>query len=133
MDELAIGLEQDGQIILDKPVFNKERWLKQYRLRLVSDGLNAVTRVDNDPYGEMLPDFFADLCKNWKGWEGEKSWRALEDEYRIEASTSKTGHVTLKVTINLYQHQWRAIAEILVDAGQLENIENHVRKFFQFK
>ena len=131
MDELAIGREQDGQLILDEPLFNKEGWLEQYRLRLVSDDLNAVTKVDNAPYGEMLPEFFAVLSKNWKGWEGEKSWRALEDEYRIEATTSKAGHVTLKVTVNLHQYQWRAIAEIMVEAGQLENIENNVKRFFQ--
>ena len=133
MDELAIGREQDGQLILDKPLFNKEGWLEHYRLRLVSDDLNAVTKVVNAPYGEMLPDFLAVLSKNWKGWEGEKSWRALEDEYRIEATTSKTGHVTLKVTVNLHQYQWRAIAEIMVEAGQLENIENNVKRFFQIK
>jgi hypothetical protein len=133
MDKLAIGLEQDGQLVLDKPVFNKKGWLEKYRLRLTSDDLNAVTRVDNALYRVMLPEFFTQLSNNWKGREGEKSWSALEDEYRIEASTSETGHVTLKVTVNLHQYQWRANAEIIVEAGQLEKIEKDVRELFKFK
>jgi hypothetical protein len=133
MHELVIGLEQYGQLIIDEPEFNKEGWLEWYRLRLLSDDLTAVARVDNSPCGEMLPNFFADLSKNWKGWEGEKSWRALEDEFRIDASTTKTGHIILKVTINLHQYQWRVIADISLEAGQLENVEKKMRKFFQFK
>lgn len=54
MDELAIGLAKDGQLILDEPEFNKKGLLERYRLRLVSEHLNTVTRVDNAPYGEML-------------------------------------------------------------------------------
>lgn len=73
MDVLAIGVAKDGQLILDEPEFNKEGLLERYRLRLVSEHLNTVTRVDNAPYGEMLPDFFSVLSENWEGWEGEKN------------------------------------------------------------
>jgi hypothetical protein len=133
MQRLAIGLENDGQIVFDKPEFNKGGWLENYRLRLVSDDMNVETTIQNPPYGEMLPDFFAELTKNWKGWDGKKAWRAMEDEFRLEVSMTKTGHVTLKATLNLHQYQWRAIAKIMIEAGQLERIENHVREFFQFK
>jgi len=81
----------------------------------------------------MLPDFFAELAENWKGWDGEKVWRAMEDECRLNASMSKTGHVILKTTLNLYRYQWRAMPEIMIEAGQLDSIDKHVREFFTFK
>jgi hypothetical protein len=102
MDKSAIGLEQGGQLVLDKPVFNKKGWFEKCRLRLATDDFNAVTGVDNALFEEMSPDFFTAPSNNRKSWEGEKSWRALEDEYRIEASASETGHVTLKATVNLH-------------------------------
>jgi hypothetical protein len=61
-----------------------------------------VAGIDCSPCGEILPDFFADPSKNWRGWEGEKSWGTLEEEFRIETSMTKTGYVTLKVTVNLH-------------------------------
>ena len=130
MSEFLIGQKSDGQLILDRPEFNNDGWLESYRLRVVSDDFNLETKVDNAPYGEMLPDFFTNLAEHWQGWDGAKKWRALEDEYRIDAVMSKTGHVTLTITVNLHQYQWRAIVEFMVEAGQLEAIAKHSKRFF---
>ena len=58
MNELSIGPERDGQLVFDNPTINKDGWLEYYRLRLVSDDMNVETKVENPPYGDMLPDFF---------------------------------------------------------------------------
>lgn len=131
MNEFAIGPENDGQLVLDRPVFDKGGWLESYRLRIVSDDFNVETTVDNAPYGEMLTEYFSDLAKHWKGWEGEKKWRAIEDECRIDSTMSKTGHVTLTITVNMHQYQWRAIVEIMVESGQLEGVAKHAKQFFK--
>jgi hypothetical protein len=130
MSTFSIGQESDGRFVLDKPQFNNDGWLESYRLRLISDDFNLETNVDNVPYGEMLSDYLAGLAQHWQGWEGEKAWRAIEDEYRISAVMSKTGHVTLTVTINMHQYQWRAIVEFMVEAGQLEELARHSKSFF---
>ena len=130
-DELRIGNDPNGQLVLDQPRFNADGWLESYRLRLCSPEMNAEVTVDNAPYGESLVGFFEELNKNWKGWEGEKSWRAIEDEYRLSASMSKTGHVTLTARLNLRSYLWQAIAKLDIESGQLDRLVATTRQFFK--
>ena len=133
MDQLVIGQKSDGKMILDQPRFDAGGWVEQYQVRLTSKDLNVIKIVQNPPYSEILSDFFADLNNNWKGWEGEKDWRAIDGEYQIRASSSKTGHVALNVTVNFNEYRWQTVAEISVEAGQLMKIEKDVKKFFKTK
>jgi hypothetical protein len=73
--------------------------------------------VDNAPYGQSPVEFFDVLSKNWRGWEGKKSWRALEDEYRLSATMPKTGHVTLTAVLKFDIYHWEAKAQLDIEAG----------------
>jgi hypothetical protein len=42
--------------------------------------------------------FFAELAADWRGWEGERHWRALEGELEVQAS-QKDARVLIAVTV----------------------------------
>ena len=131
MDEFILGRAEKGQMILDQPSFNNDGWLETYRLRLVAKGCAAELDVDNPPYGKSLAEFFNELSANWKGWEGDKSWASMEGEFKIEATTNRTGHVVIKVTTNQNNYAWHVIAELAIEAGQLESAAKHLRVFLR--
>ena len=87
--------------------------------------------VENPPYGTSLAEIINELSNNWKGWEGVKTWAAMEDEYRIEATTSNTGHVVIKVTTNQNNYTWHLVAELTIEAGQLEKAAKQLKLFLR--
>ena len=117
-EEVRIGNDPDAQLVLDQPKFKADGWLESYRIRLESPSMSAEVLVDNAPFGESPVEYFQTLSKNWKGWEGAKSWRALEDEYRLSATMSRTGHVTLTTRLNVYSYFWEAKANLDIEAGR---------------
>ena len=131
MDEFVLGQAEKGQMILDQPTFDSGGWLDSYRLRLVAKGCKAELSVDNPPYGNSLAKFIQELSNNWKGWDGVKTWSAMEDEYRIEATTNDTGHVTIKVTTNQNNYKWHLVAELEIEAGQLETATKQLNLFLR--
>jgi hypothetical protein len=38
-----------------------------------------------EPY--HLAAFFADLAAQWKGWEGEKEWHSVEDDFALSCTS----------------------------------------------
>jgi hypothetical protein len=133
IEEVRIGNDRDAQLVLDQPKFKADGWLETYRVRLQSPKMNAEVMVDNAPDGESLVKYFQTLNRNWTGWEGEKTWRALEDEYRLSATMSNTGHVTLTARLNVFSYlwEWEAKAELDIENGQLEALANEIRNFFK--
>jgi len=131
--EVRIGNEGDVQLVLDEPRFNAEGWMDAYRISVVSRKLNAEVVVDNAPYGESVVDYFGLLHENWKGWDGEKSWYALEGEYSCSATMSRTGHLTLVVHLNVQIDTLDVNAKFDIEAGQLDGLERKMRQFFGYK
>jgi hypothetical protein len=131
MDDVQIGNKSDGCVIFDNPRINDEGWIEYYDLRLESYEMNAKVKVENALYGVSIWEFFKELDDNWSGWEDSKSWRALEDEFRLEATISKTGHVNLCFILNSNNYVWHAIANIQIDAGQLSQLSRGINRFFR--
>ncbi|WP_444959396.1 hypothetical protein [Microbulbifer sp. ZKSA002] len=59
------------------------------------------------------------------------SWRALEDEFRVDATMSKIGHVNLCFQLNLYSYEWCAIENICVERMQASQLSRSVNKLFR--
>jgi hypothetical protein len=76
---------------------------------------------------------FDEMARDWMGWQGTKTWVALEDELRIEATEDLTGHISLLVTMrDSYDlANWRLKATLELEAGQLPDLAKAVRKVFQ--
>ena len=75
---------------------------------------------------------FEELARQWRGWEREKQWAALEDELRLTATCDHTGHITLKVILRDSGHAngWRLNASLELEAGQLESLAHLLSKMF---
>ena len=98
------------------------------------EGLNFSGRTTVSLYMAGPPSgLFDEMARDWKGWKGTKTWAALEDELRIEASADSTGHVSLVVTIRDYNDptNWRLKATLDLEAGQLPELAKAVAKAFR--
>ena len=73
-------------------------------------------------------DFFREMAAEWLGWAGEKTWSDLEQSVEIAATTDRTGHVSLSVTLNGQDAQLRAC--LVFEAGQLENFAKEIALLF---
>jgi hypothetical protein len=80
---------------------------------------------------EHLATFFSNLAKDWQGWTGEKTWKSIEGEMALRATTDRLGHVTLNVRLTAPPSPpaWRFEGNVLIEAGMLEGLAARVRDF----
>jgi hypothetical protein len=83
--------------------------------------LLASAEVAHIGGGDGLNAYWADLAESWRGWSGEKAWRSIEGDLDFSATSDRTEHVTLKVTL-AYRAPWRwqTQAILAIEAGQLD-------------
>jgi hypothetical protein len=96
-------------------------------------GLSASTKVAHLGGSDGLSDYWADLSQNWRGWTGEKSWHSLEYDFWLSATSDRTGHVTLKVTLECHSPwTWKTQALVTIEAGQLQRLAANALGFARF-
>ena len=97
--------------------------------RLEAPGLSAATSV-YAYRGEELAAFLRGVADDWRGWDGEHSWSSLEGEVELRLATDRLGHVTVRVALvpDLVR-SWRAGAELMVDAGDLQRLAARAATF----
>jgi hypothetical protein len=88
-----------------------------------ANGLEARTIVtfSDGPWNPAR--FFAELAADWRGWAGERRWRALEGEMEIEASHDGRAHVLVAVTVRqadiaFARNAWSARIVFTLEAGE---------------
>jgi hypothetical protein len=72
-----------------------------------------------------LRDYFGELARNWRGWQGELRWTSLEHDLTLLATHDGSGTISLKVRLRpelSALHHWTASAELLLDAAGLERL-----------
>ena len=80
--------------------------------------------------GDGIDGYFKELADNWMGWTGTKQWESLESTLRFEASSDRTGHITLNVQLDEgTPYDWRLKVILIIEAGQLEKISSDARNF----
>ena len=96
------------------------------------DGPQAFVRVWGYTDCSLLVDLFASIAHDWRGWQGERTWASIEGEFRITATTTSTGRVTLMVALTHTdgEDDWRLTVPVFAEAGQLEGIARQVASFF---
>jgi len=124
---------RDGtSLTLSDPEFVKQTddcGPEYFRVSAVGPGFSGALRV----YGYMgsgLPDLFEDLARNWRGFDGEKSWSSLEGEFSLRASADKLGHTCLGFTLHERHCDWTLEGALVLEAGQLDRIAREVRRFW---
>jgi hypothetical protein len=76
----ASGLEWS----IDPP--HGDAYVRTARVSIRAPGLEAhtIATFSDGPWDLAL--FFGQLAADWRGWEGERHWRALEGELEVQAS-----------------------------------------------
>jgi hypothetical protein len=80
--------------------------------------------------GDFIGEYFTDLASNWRGWDGERSWRSLEDALEFHASMSKPGAVFLRVVLrNSADFTWTLTHELRIENGDLDTLARQACAF----
>jgi len=131
MDTLAL---QEGKfgVTFCQPSRDSEGWVESFVVHIVEPGLSATARVDNSRFIPGPETLFRDLAENWQGWNGEKTWNALERELALSATSDLLGHVTIRVQLQptAGPDGWRVFSYAYLEAGQLETLSARASKFF---
>lgn len=81
---------------------------------------------------EQLVSLFLKMAENWTGWEGAKTWAAIEGDFSLSCTSDKLGHTALEVELvgRDAPELWSAKFNVEVEAGQLEKIANEIKELF---
>ena len=108
-------------------------YIRRSHVEIRTSGLVAQTTATLAGDGPSnLAEFFADLAANWRGWAGERRWRARQGEMEIEASHDGRRYVLIAVTVRrpqltLAKDPWSARIVFTLEAGeQLTTVARHL-------
>lgn len=132
MTELIIKSEREVKLTFHSRVFANDGRLSGYSITAEARGFSASVEVDNSPYGASPDELFAEMSVEWGGWQGIKSWKALEGEYSLSATCDSLGHISLvaELSQNNYPPCWTGSLFLDIDAGSLESLSKNAKAFF---
>ena len=92
-------------------------------VRLEGPALAAEAKIYHER-GDGIDAFFDSLARDWKGWDGSRTWTALEADLEIGATSDALGHVSLAVCLYVrgLVGRWRASGVLIIDAGGLARL-----------
>ena len=78
-----------------------------------------------------LGDYFLDMAREWKGWEGSRSWDT--PGLKISATHDRRSRVRLEVELCPFAspESWALKATINVAPGELEGIGSDLRSLYE--
>jgi len=125
--------------------------LTVFRVRLVGPDLDASGAVESlsgdhgfaEPFVDRgdgvltteavrLVTWLRQLSSASKPWNGQRSWRSLADELRMQASCSSLGHVALVVSLQhrAWEPPWKASVSLRFALGDLNNVADDLDAWF---
>jgi hypothetical protein len=110
---------------LDEPI-------DHFWVRIASQNLSATTQVyaGDEPFHPAT--LFTDMARQWAGWSGELVWQSLCGELKMRCTRDRRGHIVIGVELRSEQSSsdWRVMASVLTEAGQLETHARRAVSFF---
>lgn len=99
--------------------YAEDSYIAKYQVTIRADGLNASVVVTDSVGGNTLPRFLQSLAADFRGWDGIRTWRALEDQLKVAATWQSWGHVELRFELrpNTFA-PWSATAVANLEAGE---------------
>jgi Family of unknown function (DUF6228) len=81
-----------------------------------------------DQLGQLLGGFAAD----WKGWEGERTWRSADSDLVLVCTHDHVGQVNVAVTLRDNEEGWELQGiDIVLEAGRLDALSRDVMRFLE--
>lgn len=125
---LKIPSSRDGAFVEIDRTFRPD----YHRAQLSSGSLGAELEF-YEPNLSSLTTFFGELADQWRGWEGEQTWRCLEGEVALSATHNGLGTVALKAGLRSGTHTdagpaWSASAFLYLDAGGLDRLTDEAER-----
>ena len=134
MDEFLIpsAAGSGGLLFFQRSPSDPAKPIDGFWVRVTDQNLSAAVPV----YAGYAPShpvpLFAQMAGQWAGWSGELVWQSLEGELTIGCSRDRVGHVFIRVELRSGQmpEDWRVVATVLAEAGQLVSIARRAEQFF---
>ena len=127
----------DGKkAIFDSYHISDDPYSNTYRLSFESPNMNATIEVSDLNVHGSLPNYLVRLVTaSQKGFKGIKSWHSSEGEFSIESSMLNTGHVKMRIQMNVHRFpgDWVAIVEFIIEPERLKSIAREAKAFFERK
>ena len=100
-----------------------------YMARLVGEGVDVAVPVFHLE-GDRLDTFFAELARDWRGWEDERTWCSLESALALSVMIERAGKVVFVVELrDSPAFTWRMAAKLAVENGQLDALSRDAAAF----
>jgi hypothetical protein len=96
-----------------------------------------VQAGDMIPHEPSLAEFFRALDRDWRGWDGARSWTSVGDGCTIEARHDGVGHASLVFSLSEPGsdqepvERWAASLEVRIDLSELPTISRRLADFDQ--
>jgi len=104
-----------------------------FRVELKGFEVSASAEVWAYTDASGLNEFFQELSRFERPWQGQRNWATLENDFSISAICTSLGNVTFHVALLGLQgapEEWHVEAGLVTDLGQLEQIAKHAELFF---
>lgn len=131
MDEFVISYAGDELVFFERIPTDRSKPIEYFSLRISQPDLTAQGRVWD--YCPSHPaQLFANMARQWGGWQGELEWSSLEGELTLRCSHDGLGHVSIRADLRSgpMPDNFRVIATVMADAGQLEELAKRAAIFF---
>jgi hypothetical protein len=134
LDEFLIpnAAGEGGLLFFQRSPADPSESIDHFWVRVTDQNLSAAAPV----YAAIPPchpaPLFADMARQWAGWDGELTWESLEGEIKIRCGRDRVGHVFIRIELRSgpYPNDWLAVVQVLTEAGQLEIIARRAELFF---
>jgi hypothetical protein len=123
-EHLEVRSSEHGARLTLRP--NRGRLLAEFD----APGVSAATEVYLLGGCDGLGLYWSELAEDWRGWEGVRSWRSLEGDLELSATSDSLGHVSLEVRLEEgAPPRWRLEGTLQLEAGGLDRLAARARAF----
>jgi hypothetical protein len=121
-----------GLLFYDRSPVDPTTPIESFRVRVTDHNLSAASQVYAGYAPSHPASLFAHMAQHWSGWPGELVWQSLEEELALTCSHDRRGHICIRIELRSgpMPDDWRVVATIFAEAGQLEAIARRAASFF---